>query len=81
MSDWQPIETAPKDGTKVDLTWMENGKPQETYCGMVWNIFAGNPFVQAGNCIWALHADNGKILMTWSDENPDGAPTHWRHSQ
>ena len=76
--DWQPIETAPKDGTPVTLTWMENGKPQEIYPGMVWNAFASNPMVQGGKGIWALHGKSGQLLMTWSDEDPDGAPTHWR---
>jgi hypothetical protein len=29
--DWQPIETAPKDGSVIELTWMEDGKPQEIW--------------------------------------------------
>lgn len=77
MSEWQPIETAPRDGTAVTLTWMDKGKPQETASNMVWNQFAGNPLVQDGKGIWACHAKSGEILFTWSEQNPDGAPTHW----
>ena len=75
--DWQPIETAPKDGTFVNLTWMENGEPQEIFTHMVWNRFAGNPLVQNGKGIWVCRGRSGKILLTWSEETPDGAPTHW----
>lgn len=73
---WRPIETAPRDGTAVTLTWMGNGRPQEIYPNMVWNRFAGNPLVQDGKGIWALHGKSGQILMTWTEEN-DGGPTHW----
>ena len=80
QEEWQPIETAPRDGTEVSLTWMENGEPQEIYHGMRWNTFAGNPLVQDGKGIWAIQSPaTGKLLMTWSEENPDGAPTHWRY--
>jgi len=78
MSEWQDISTAPRDGTRVSLTWMENGKPQEIYHGMVWNRFAENPLFQDGKGIWALHSRvTGELLMTWTDADPDGAPTHW----
>jgi len=73
---WQPIETAPRDGTEIVLTWMENGNPQEVYPHMVWNQFAGNKSVQDGKGIWALHGRSGAILRTWSEANGDG-PTHW----
>ncbi len=79
--EWQPIETAPRDGTPVTLTWIENGKPQEIYPNMVWNRFAGNSLVQSGKGIWAIHGMDGRILTTWSEENPDGAPTHWKPAQ
>jgi hypothetical protein len=78
MSEWQLIETAPRDGTEIELTWMENGRPQEIY-PMRWNFFAGNKLVQDHKGIWALHnRDNNAIMATWSEQDPDGAPTHWR---
>lgn len=76
--EWQPIDTAPKDGSVVTLTWMEEGKPQEIYPGMVWNAFAGNAMVQSGKGIWCIRSSDGKIQLTWSEEDVDGAPTHWR---
>ena len=78
MSDWQPIATAPRDGTEILLTWMENGTPAEIY-PMRWNPFASNPLVQSGNGMWAMHdLANSELLVTWSETDPDGAPTHWR---
>lgn len=77
-NEWQPIDTAPRDGTEIELTWMENGKPQEIY-PMRWNAFASNNLVQDGKGIWAMHSRiNNALLMTWCEQNPDGAPTHWR---
>lgn len=77
MMDWQPIETAPRDGTAVALCWMENGKVAESFAPMVWNQFAENPLYQRGKGIWACHAKSGELLFTWTESHPDGAPTHW----
>lgn len=75
---WQPIATAPRDGTEVDLTWMEDGQPQEVF-PMRWNIFAGNPLVQKGRGIWAMQSKlSGALLCTWTEEDPSEGPTHWR---
>lgn len=77
MDDWQTMETAPRDGTTVWLTWMDEGQPADTF-PMVWNDFAGNPLVQDGRGIWCLRSDDGQIHMTWTEADPAGAPTHWR---
>jgi hypothetical protein len=74
---WLPISTAPRDGTKVTLTWVKDGKPQEIYPGMVWNRFAENKLFQYGRGIWAYHDKRtGQILQTWTEEGGNG-PTHW----
>lgn len=78
MSEWQSMDTAPRDGSMIDLTWMDNDRPQEIY-PMCWNQFAENQIVQRGKGIWAIHSKtNGALLMTWCEQDPDGAPTHWR---
>lgn len=80
-SDWHPISTAPRDGTEVELTCMDDGKPQEIY-PMRWNRFAGNKLVQDHKGIWAMQSKlSGALLCTWSEADPDGAPTHWRPVQ
>lgn len=76
--EWHTMASAPRDGSMVDLTWMEDGEPQEIW-PMRWDADATNPLVQAGKGIWAIHSLDGNIEMTWSEENPDGSPTHWRH--
>jgi hypothetical protein len=78
MSDWDDISTAPRDGTEIELTWFDNGKPAEIY-PMRWNQFAENPLFQEGKGIWAMHSHTtGELIMTWTESDPDGAPTHWR---
>lgn len=76
--DWRPISTAPRDGTEIELTWLENGRAQEVY-PMRWEPETQNRLVQDHPGIWALRNRlTGDVVFTWSESDPDGAPTHWR---
>ena len=48
--DWQPIETAPKDGTPVDLwaTWPGNAMPPRRIPDAFWNANRGEWSHSAG---------------------------------
>jgi hypothetical protein len=75
MSEWQPIATAPRDGTIVELTWMgNNGEPQEIW-PMQWGHIQRNKLF-AGDTVGMWVMPNGGA--TWTEHDPDGAPTHWR---
>lgn len=58
---WQPIETAPKDGSEVDL-WTANGRVPDAK----WN---------AKRSRWEEWGLGGFEQMTWVDV--DYPPTHW----
>ena len=74
MSEWQPIATAPRDGTVIELTWMDNGRPQDIY-PMQWGHIQRNPLF-AGDTVGMWVMPNG--AATWTEHDPEGAPTHWR---
>ena len=62
MSEWQPIETAPKDGTKV-LLW-QAGNPSGEWPFMAsWETSRSHP----NGGIWAIYIE-GQALRD---------PTHW----
>ena len=74
MSEWQPIETAPRDGTVIDL-WAEGfrfadcmwGKPEHC-CGEAgWHCDSEWHGQEPG---WVVTADNAFL---WTDYEPP----HW----
>lgn len=71
--EWLPIETAPKDGTVIELTWMEGGKAQEIW-PLQWGHIQKNGLFPGTVGMWVT--PDGSI--TWNADDPDGAPTHWR---
>ena len=70
MSEWQPINTAPKDGTKIlafcQPRHIETGAPMSfNYIGVVWWRGDRRPFIDS--------------LWKWRHSQNDSAaePTHW----
>lgn len=72
-SGWQPIETAPKDGTRIDL-WMPSGR-------RVPNCFWGKPEHSCGE--YEGYCDSCPDHDGWIDSEDfmsgytDEEPTHW----
>ena len=86
MAEWQPIETAPKDGTKVFI-WRE-GWDQAPVAQ--WRDYPGNPVVgsdesESADCWmhgWLFHEwftpgiEDG--WLGWNEDIDEGCmPTHW----
>lgn len=73
LKDWRPIETAPRDGSTIEV--------MDPDCGsfaMRWNPAGHNPIFQSeyGNGIWECPDNN----FTWSEDDGAG-PTWWRAYQ
>lgn len=82
MSDWQPIETAPKDGTVIEATHNRgrNGQfwpPYKTFWGI------GKAHTVEGDLGQALDGYTVNGGRPWciaeGGEKMAPTPTHWRH--
>jgi hypothetical protein len=76
MSVWHPIETAPKDGTVIELTWMDGDAPQEIW-PMQWGHIQRNGLFPDALGMWV--SPDGSV--TWNGTADDDGPTHWRPVQ
>jgi hypothetical protein len=70
LSDWRPIDTAPRDGTRIVLYL-----PDWPACPIArWEMIPG----MDGDSLWVLDDETGGCHddgMLWPDD--DGEPTHW----
>lgn len=70
---WRPLDTAPKDGTVVQLTALEpNGEPFEIW-PMQWGHIQTNGLFPGKVGMWMT--PDGSI--TWNGTEDEGGPTHW----
>lgn len=69
---WRPIESAPKDGTLVRLTWMDEGEPADMAV-MAWGHIQRNGLFPDVCGMWVSPCGQ----VTWNADDGAG-PTHWK---
>lgn len=79
MSDWQPIETAPKDGEPILIGWQDETHGWQTRCAWWDERFAPD---------WDKETDgvndyrpawtDGRVMSFNYEETYEYTPTHWQ---
>lgn len=86
MSEWQPIETAPRDGTVV-LLWAKPNYPHSATHGVTFGRWEENKhermevvretFDESGRVTQKEYALVGRANGFWSYDDRSFTPTHW----
>ena len=71
---WAPIESAPKDGTIVELVAFHEGIQMTAVWCMLWDANGANPLSLEITGMWV--SPDGE--MKWTVEPTLYGPTHWR---
>lgn len=79
IANFQPIGTAPRDGSLIDLAAFDNKGQIEVSVAMRWQADATNGMFPGVVGFWVTPDWPASSSYTWNEADPDAAPTHWRH--